>query len=112
MVRPKRDLLKTDCNRFCEGYLPEHKTFEKIVNDQSKNTPVFIGHGDNDHIVSLVNGKKVYETLKRCGVKDVEMKVYNVAPFRSFLSNPHVEGGYAAIQKGDVHKFLDRIFKN
>ncbi len=58
------------------GFLRDFNSTKARLHPKQKETPIFIGHGENDDIVPSKSSKRIYEILKN-ETKNVELHLYN-----------------------------------
>lgn len=58
------------------GFLRNFYSTQPRIHPNQKDTPIFIGHGIHDQIVSVENSKKIYTILKK-ETKMVDLLLYN-----------------------------------
>ncbi len=58
------------------GFIRDQEPPTLDVHDNQKSTPIIIGHGKNDDIVSIESSKAAYDKLKKI-CKNVEFDIYN-----------------------------------
>jgi predicted esterase len=58
------------------GFLRDFNSIKPRLHSKQQETPIFIGHGENDEIVPCKSSKKIHEILKK-ETKNVDLHLYN-----------------------------------